>query len=94
VNDTLSPDGSKLAVGDAGASRIYVLNPHTPAAISAFSALTADEVSALGQPAALAIADSGIVYFMDFFSFFTGPAGLHKLDTTTGALKGFQLEFC
>jgi len=86
---SLSPDGSKLAVGDAGAQKIYVLNPDIPGTVNSFS--TPGPIDAPGgQPAGLAITNSGLVYYMVFFTGFTGPPGLHKLDTTTGAVTAFQ----
>lgn len=86
---SLSPDGSKLAVGDAGAQKIYVLNPDTPATVNSFSTPGPID-SPGGQPAGLAITNSGIVYYMVFYTGFTGPPGLHKLDTTTAAVTAFQ----
>jgi hypothetical protein len=87
---SLSPDRSKLAVSDAGAQKIYVLNPDTPGVVSSFNTPAVSIDPAGGQPAGLAITDSGIVYYMVFFTGFTGPPGLHKLDTTTGMVTPFQ----
>lgn len=87
---SLSPDGSKLAVSDAGAQEIFVVNPDTPTTVSSFSALAPDDTTPGGEPAGVAITDSGIVYYMVFYTQFTGPSGLHKLDTATGTVKGFQ----
>jgi len=86
---SLSPDGSKLAVSDAGAQKIYVLNPDTPGVVSSFSTPAAIDAAG-GQPAGLAITNSGIVYYMVFYTLFTGPPGLHKLNTTTGTVTPFQ----
>ena len=86
---SLSPDGSKLAVSDAGAQKIYTLNPDTPGVVSSFNTPAAID-SPGGQPAGLAITDSGIVYYMVFYTGFTGPPGLHKLDTATGTVTPFQ----
>jgi hypothetical protein len=88
---SLSPDGTKLAVSDAGAAKIYVLNPDAPATISSFGSAAVIDAGEGGEPCGLAITDTGIVYYMVFYTSFTGPAGLHKLDTSTGAVKGFQL---
>jgi hypothetical protein len=87
---SLSPDGSKLAVSDAGAQKIYVLNPDTPGVVSSFSTPAGVVDAPGGQPAGLAITDSGIVHYMVFYTGFTGSAGLHKLDTTTGTVTPFQ----
>jgi hypothetical protein len=87
---SLSPDGSKLAVSDAGAAKIYVLNPDTPAAVSTFNSAAPIETATGGEPAGLAITDTGFAYYMVFYTDVTGPAGLHKLDTNTGVVKSFQ----
>lgn len=87
---SLSPDGSKLAVGDAGAQKIYVLNPDTPGTVNTFSTLVPFVDVPDAQPTGLAITDSGIVYYMIFSTGFTGGPGLHKLDTTTGTVTPFQ----
>jgi len=87
---SLSPDGSKLAVGDAGAQKIYVLNPDTPGVVNSFDSPVPVVDLPGGQPAGLAITDAGIVYYMVFYTLFTGPPGLHKLDTTTGTVTAFQ----
>ncbi len=86
---SLSPDGSKLAVSDAGADRIYVLNPNTPATISTFNASALSDPAG-GEPAGLAVTDAGVVYYMMFYTQLTGPPGLHKLDTVSGANTPFQ----
>ncbi len=87
---SLSPDGSKLAVSDAGAQKIYVLNPDTPGVVSSFSTPAGVIDASGGQPGGLAITDSGIVYYMVFYTGFTGSPGLHKLDTATGTVTPFQ----
>lgn len=86
---SLSPDSSKLAVSDVGVDRIYVLNPDTPGTISTFNASAASDPTG-GEPAGLAIADSGVIYYMMFYTQETGPPGLHKLDTVSGTITPFQ----
>lgn len=87
---SLSPDGTKLAVSDAGTDQIYVLNPDLPASVKTFAASAPPLDSAGAEPAGLAITDSGIIYYMLFYTQLTGPPGLHKLDTTTGVITPFQ----
>jgi hypothetical protein len=87
---SLSPDGNKLAVSDAGAQKIYVLNPDTPGVINSFNTPASIDVLPGGEPSGLAITNSGIVYYMVFYTQFTGPPGLHKLDTTTNTVTAFQ----
>jgi hypothetical protein len=80
---SLSPDASKLVVSDAGANLIFLLDPDTPNTASKFTVPTAG-VDEGEQPGALAVTDSGQVYFATFDLSFDGGPGLHKLDTTTG----------
>lgn len=78
---SLSPDGSNLAIADAGANVIYFLDPDTPATVTTF-ALPNEEGD--DEPAALAITDSGTVYYSGFSASTTGGLAFHKLDTATG----------
>jgi len=86
---SLSPDGSKLAVSDAGANGIYLLNPDSPAAVNTF-ALPNTGFDQGEEPCGLAITDSGQIYFATFSLQFTGNWAIHKLDTTTGAVTDFH----
>jgi hypothetical protein len=86
---SLSPDGSKLAVSDAGAARIYVLNPDTPTVVSTFTTTMVND-PADAEPGGLAVTDTGFVYYMIFSASITGAPGLHKLNITTSALSEFQ----
>ena len=88
---SLSPDGSKLAVSDAGADLIYLLNPDSPSSIRTFSLpnIAADEGSYAGG---LAITDSGIVYYNAFYLYFSGGWALHKLDTNTGIVTHYDSQ--
>lgn len=85
---SLSPDGSKLAVSDAGADRIYTLDPDSPSIVSAFP-VSNTGIDEGEEPCGLAILDSGTVYFATFATQYTGTAGLHKLNTTTGTITDF-----
>jgi hypothetical protein len=85
----LSPDGSKLAVGDAGNDVIDVLSPDSPSAVSTFPLPnTAFDSGAL--PCGVAITDSGIVYYATFDVNGFGDYALHKLDTSTGHVSDYQ----
>ncbi len=86
---TLSPDGSKLAVSDAGSNQIYTLNPDSPATVSTF--LLPNTGFDLGEdPCGLAITDSGVIYFATFALDYTGNWAFHKLDTATGIVTDFH----
>jgi len=86
----LSPDGSKLAVGDAGNDVIDVLDPDTPTAVSTFTLPnTLFDMSTL--PNGVAITDAGIVYYATFQSNGgTGAYSLHKLNTPSGSVTDYQ----
>ncbi len=86
---SLSPDGSKLAVSDAGTNRIYTFDPDTPAAVSTFP-LPNTGFDLGEEPCGLAILDSGIVYFATFALDYTGNWALHKLDISTGNVTDFH----
>jgi hypothetical protein len=86
----LSPDGSKLAVSDAGASLIYLVDPSSPTSVTTFT-LPNVGMDQGEQPAALVVTDSGIIYYDSFYLSGTGGWALHKLDTTSGVITDYQL---
>ncbi len=86
---SLSPNGSKLAVADAGSDVIYVLNPDAPATVSTFT-LPNSSVDQGGKPCGLAITDSGIIYYASFYVDSTGGPLLHKLNTSNGTVIDYQ----
>jgi hypothetical protein len=83
---SLSSDGSKLAVADAGANLIYTLNPDSPSQIHTFT-LPVNQGEA---PGGLAITDSGTVYYVTFYLAITGATALHKLNTGSGAIVDYR----
>jgi DNA-binding beta-propeller fold protein YncE len=85
----LSPDGSKLAVADAGNDVVDVLNPDSPSAVSAFT-LPNTGGDAGTIPCGVAITDSGIVYYATFSLSSYGSYGLHKIDTSTGSITDYE----
>jgi len=88
---SLSPDGSKLAVSDAVANLIFVLDPDLPSAISSFAGPS--QAMDQGQdPCGLAVTDSGIVYFATFSLDYTGGWAFHKLDTTTATVSDYHFS--
>lgn len=86
---SLSPDGSKLAVSDAEADQIYVLDPDTPSSIATFP-LPNTPFDQDDDPCGLAVTDSGIVYYASFSLKITGNYAMHKLDTSNGAVTDYQ----
>lgn len=79
----LSPDGSKLAVSDAGANAIYLVDPANPTSVKTFPL-----GATLAEPSGVAISDIGKVYF----EVNAGNDGLFNLDTNTGTLTNYHLE--
>jgi DNA-binding beta-propeller fold protein YncE len=84
----VSPDGSRLAVADAGNDVVDVLNPDSPSAVSVFT-LPSTGLDATAIPSGVAITDSGIVYYASFSVSIYGVVGLHKLDTSTGTVTDY-----
>jgi hypothetical protein len=84
----LSPNGSRLAVADAGNDVIDLLNPDSPSAISTY-ALPNTAFDANSLPSGVAITDAGIVYYATYDTGGTGDYALHKLDTTTGDVTDY-----
>lgn len=88
----LSPDGSKLAVGDEGAAEIYLLNPDSPGSALSFptsnqhfGSLTRVMILATG----LAVSNSGVIYFAGIAPAYSNGDDLFKLDTNSGTFKEY-----
>jgi len=88
---SLSPDGTKLAVGDALNNTIFLLNPSTPASITNFPLPGPGIPGFIGNPAGLSISNTGMVYFAFANQGGTGAGGLFKLDTTTAKVIGYGI---
>lgn len=86
----LSPDGSKLAVSDASAGVVYLLNPSGPGSVKTFA------VNANGPglvvPAGLAVSDAGFVYYaMSWQGNVFGASAFYKLNTATGTITDYRI---
>ena len=86
----ISPDGSNLAVADAGGHAIYVLNPASPSAVQKF-AVPQPNTGVDMEPVGVAISDAGAVYFTVSTTGGTGYDVFFKLDTGTGAVMNYQI---
>jgi len=86
----LSPDGSMMAVADAGAGAIYLLNPANPKSIKTFS--TASEPNGETLPCGVAISNSGIVYYTTVGQGIGGADQFFKLDTSTRRITSYGIE--
>jgi hypothetical protein len=83
----LSPDGSKLAVADAGAVAIYILNPDQPSSIQSFA--LAPQIGYYAQsedPTGIAILNNGTVYFATTDLVGDGSSFLMNLNPSTGII--------
>jgi len=87
---SLSPDGSKLAVADASAAVIYLLNPANPATVQTFS--TAGEPYGETLPCGVAVSDSGAVYYTTVGQGIGGADEFFKLDTSTGQITDYGIQ--
>ncbi len=80
----LSPDGSKLAVTDAQADVVYLIDTSNTSSIQTFAGPSQSGVTI--QPVGIAISDTGIVYFAVAVEGVSGANGFYQLDTNTGTL--------
>lgn len=83
----MSPDGTKLAVTDAGATAVYVIDLNMTSSIQSFP-YASQFLSQTEVPTALAITNSGVVYVTT--SDLNGDGGcgfLLRLDPATGILS-------
>jgi hypothetical protein len=89
---SLSPDGTKLAVGDALNNTIFLLNPATPASITTFPLPGPGISGFISNPAGLSISNTGMVYFAVAVQGGTGAIdAFFKLDTTTAKVTSYTI---
>jgi hypothetical protein len=87
VGLALSPDGSKLAIADPGATAIYLVNPDQPASVQGFAlAAKLGVYPNAAEPLDPAVTNDGMVYYTTVNEEGTGGTGLFLLNTNTGAL--------
>lgn len=84
----LSPDHKNLAVADAIAGAIYLLDPTHPTSIKTFSTLTG---TGSQTPCGVAVSDSGMVYFATVGQGIGGQRQFFKLDTNTGSFTNYGI---
>jgi WD40-like Beta Propeller Repeat len=87
---SLSPDGTKLAVGDEQANVIFVINPADPTSVSSH-ALPGVTNSSTG-PTGLAVTDQGAVYFARYVNGCSGCTSFFKLDTNNDSIKDYGIN--
>ena len=86
----LSPNGSKLAVADALAGTIYVLNPANPASVKTF--IVSGEPGGAPIPCGVAISDTGMVYYVTVGAGIGGGDQFYKLNSNTGKITNYGIE--
>jgi hypothetical protein len=89
---SLSPDGSKLAVADAGAGVVYLINPASPSSVKTFSVAPSVPGGVSVAPAGVAISNSGAIYMTVDVQGGTGFHNFYVLDTNTGALTDLGID--
>jgi WD40 repeat protein len=82
----LSPDGSKLAVADAQANVVYLVDPANTSSVRTFPIAPSVPQGITVSPAGVAISDTGIVYVTSAVLGGTGFNNYFQLDTNTGVL--------
>lgn len=94
----LSPEGNKLAVSDANAGMIFVLNPDTPGSVQSFAVpgpyvdgILVQNTAVHAEPAGLAISNTGMVYYSTFTTDGSGADGAFKLDTNSSQFTNYRL---
>ena len=85
----LSPDSTKLAITDAQANVIYLINPANTSSVQTFPGPTAQSGITL-QPAGVAVSNSGIAYFAIAVEGVSGGNGFYQLNTSTGTLAELE----
>jgi WD40 repeat protein len=90
---SLSPDGSKLAISDAAANAIYLLNPDTPATVNTFPlpGSSPPVPGVIVNPGGVSVSNAGIVYYTVINQGGTGFHGFFKLDTTTKKVTDYNV---
>ncbi len=87
----LSPDGSKLAVSDANAGAIYVLDPANPTSVKTF--IVGSQSGFIINPSGLAVSDMGNVYYMVIVLGQGGGADqFFKLNMNTGTIFNYGVN--
>lgn len=81
----LSPDYSKLAVSDQTAGTIYVIDPDAPSNVQTF--LLSNSL----QPSAIAISNTGMIYYATYDPHTTGSSGIFKMDSSNGSITDYGI---
>ena len=86
----LSPDGTKMAIGDTLAQVVYLLDPSNPSTVQTFPVPTIPPSNgAITDAFGVAISDAGIIYYIAYVQGGSGYNIFFKLDTTTGIVTPY-----
>jgi hypothetical protein len=88
---SLSPDGSKMAVADAQAGVVYLLDPSNPSSVKTFSAMPTTETGTGVNVYGVAVSNAGIVYYAAYLPGGTANSNFFALDTGTGTITDYHL---
>jgi IPT/TIG domain len=89
---SLSPDATKLAIADAGAGVVYLLNPSDTTSVRIIPVAPSNPSGVVVLPAGVAITDSGLAYLTVDVQGGTGYHNFYKLDTNTGVLSDLGID--
>lgn len=98
----LSANGNNLAVTDASAGMIYLINPDSPGSVKSLpfnqtytgGSPLPPNTGIITNPAGVAVSDSGMIYLAAFTVGGTGFDAFFKLDSTSGQVTDYQLLDC
>jgi WD40 repeat protein len=97
----LSPNGNNLAVADASAGMIYLLNPDSPGSVQSFvfnqayvGGSPVPNNGAITNPAGIVVSDSGMIYLAAFTVGGTGFDAFFKLDPSSAQVTDYRLMDC
>ena len=89
----LSHDGSQLAIADMGGGAIYVLNPDSPSNVKSFVLPASLTFGTATFPVAVAVTNSGVVYFSATAPGISGAGTFFSLNTNNSTWKNYQLNY-
>jgi hypothetical protein len=89
---SLSPDGTKLGVADAGSGVVYVLDPSNTGSVKTIPVTPSVPGGVLVLPSGIAMTDSGIAYLTVDVQGGTGYHNFYTLDTTSGVLTDLKID--
>jgi len=90
---SLSPDATKLAVADASAGVVYLLDPANPSSIKTIPATPAQfPAGVIVLPSAIGLTNSGLAYLIVDVQGGTGYHNYFTLDTNTGTITDLGMD--